>query len=819
MVGYLTRIEVRRQWRGVLLLTLLVALAVGTVLASVAGGRRARTSFDRYLTQLNPPDVLATGEPEALDELVDLPMVAAAPEFELAAVFPADNAQDFFPMAVSTDGLVPGTYMRNPVIDGRRADSDQPLEVALSERTAQRLGVDVGDVIPMLSLSPAAAAAIETESDPDPDGPAVELTVVGIVRDAGDIASRSTDLTLTFLTPAFRDRFPGTVIGSLAAGRFVVLTDSADLSDLTDATSGLPVQIDPSFSADVAASQANPTMAAIATALYVFAGVAAIAGLATIGHAVGRMQAAATADDSTLAAIGVGRTGRWARLVAPGWVAVGLGVPVGVGVAVAASPLFPIGMARRAEPHLGVDVDVWVLLIGAAASLVTALGVVAATGGLNARAAGLAQQHVRPSQMVGTATSAGAPPAVVTGLTMALGSWRRGRSAAGAAITGTAVGVLGVLAALVFATSIDRLVDTPSLYGWGWDANIAGADITDLDPDTSSAALVDDPDISVIAEIEMQLEATIDGSPVFVTSAIDVKGHLEPVIVKGEAPVAADELAVARDTLEAIGAEVGDQVELDVGDGPHPMRISGMVALPVSEDGGSSTAGVYLATAAAEALTTSARCEGGSSCYRNVAIGVADDARLDEVVARYEDPEQDIAVDLPSPPGEVERLTAVQHLPWFLAGLLGLLAAVAVTYSAALAVRHQIVVQDLPPLLAFILERTAAVRTPWVKHCALRHHRQFLEYTAHENLSFPPHLLGNLVEAGLRMGTSPGTQPLMHPHRRFPKLGSFCFLALRPPHPLTPCWQSLARFPLTIPHPHLGTHPRLGVCFKFGEKG
>lgn len=689
MVGYLTRIEVRRQWRGVLLLTLLVALVVGTVLASVAGGRRARTSFDRYLTQLNPPDVLATGEPEALDELVDLPMVAAAPEFELAAAFPADSAEDFFPMAVSTDGLVPGTYLRNPVIEGRRADPDQPLEVALSERTAQRLGVDVGDVIPMLSLSPAAAADIESESGPDPDGPAFELTVVGIVRDAGDIASRSTDLTLTFLTPAFRDRFPLTAIGSLAAGRFVVLRDGADLSDLTDATAGLPVELDPSFAADAAASQADPTMAAIATALYVFAGVAAVAGLATIGHAVGRMQGAATADDRTLAAIGVGRAGRWARLVAPGWVAVGLGVPLGLGLAVAASPLLPIGLARRAEPDLGIHVDAWVLVLGAVASLIAALGVVAAIGGLSARAAGRARHALRPSQVVGTATSAGAPPAVVTGLTMALGSWRHGRSAAGAAIAGAAVGVLGVLAALVFATSIDRLVDTPSLYGWGWDAHISGADISDLDPTTSSAPLVDDPDISVVAEIEMQLEATIDGSPVFVTSAIDVKGHLEPVIVKGEAPVAADEMAVARDTLDAVGAEVGDRVDLDLGDGPREMRVSGMVALPVSGDGGSSTTGVYLATAAAQALATSARCEGGSSCYRNVAIVVADDARLEEVVARYEDPALNATVDLPSPPGEVERLTAVQHLPWFLAGLLGLLAAVAVTYSAALAVRRR----------------------------------------------------------------------------------------------------------------------------------
>jgi ABC-type lipoprotein release transport system permease subunit len=694
MVSYLAGIEVRRHWRSVLPLALLVALVVGTVLAATAGGRQSRTSFDRYLSRLNPPEALATAAPEdrhALDQVAALPMVAAAPAFELAAIFPSQSGEEFFPMAVSTDGLVPNTYLRTPVIAGRLADPDQPFEVILSERTARRLRAGVGDTIPMASLSPASADALNTGSQEDPpaDGPTFELTVVGIVRDAGDIAGRSTDLTLTFLTPAFRDRFPAATIGSLAFGRFVVLRHDSDLRAFTDAASDLPVELDPSFSAKLTASQADPTMAAIATALYTFAAVAAVAGLATIGHAVGRMQSRAAADDQTLVALGVGRTGRWTRLMAPGGAAVAVGVPLGLVVAIAASPLFPIGLARRAELDVGVHVDGAVLAVGGLASLVAGLGLVALLGGLSARAAHGPERLVRPSRVLSRATSAGAPPAVVTGLTMALGSSRRGRSAASAAIAGTALGVLGVLAAIVFAASIDRLVSTPSLYGWGWDANIAGADLSDLGPDASPSALVKDPELRVVAQIDMQLEATINGEPVFLTSALDVKGHLEPVIVKGTEPVRADELAVGADTLEAVGASVGDRVRLDMGDGPRSMRVSGIVALPVSSDGGSSAVGAYLSSAAAKALQVSARCEGGSSCYRNLAIALTDRARLPEVVDRYEDPDQNVAVDLPAPPGEVERLTAVRQLPWYLAGLLGLLAAVAATYSAAIAVRRR----------------------------------------------------------------------------------------------------------------------------------
>ena len=688
MVRYLTGVELRRQWRSAALLAVLVALVVGTVLGATAGARRSRTAFDRYLAEVNPPHLLATGDLADLDQIVDLPFVTAAPAFDLAAVFPAANSEEFFPMAVSVDGLIPQTYLRSPVVAGRLADPRAPLEVNLGERTAQRLGAEVGDAIPMLSLGPDSVAALDGESDPSPDGPAFDLQVVGIVRDAGDIGARATDLSLTFLTPAFRERYPFDEIGSLGAGRFAVLDRPQDVTALSAALDGAAVELDPSFSADVAAKQADPTMAALATALYVFAAVVGVAGIAAIGFVVGRVQHAASGDDRILGALGVGRAGRWARLVAPGWVAVVAGTVLGLVLSVAASPLHPIGLARRADPDLGVDIDWTVLLLGGSGALVVGLGLVAGVGGLRARAA-RTEGAARSSGLSATAAAAGAPPSVVTGLTMAFGSRGR-RATAGTGIGGTALGVLGIVAAIVFAASIDRLVATPSLYGWGWDALVAGSDLSDLSDDvTPGEVLVDDPDLSVVAQIEMQLEATLDGTPVFLTAAIDLKGHLEPVVVRGAAPSRPDEIALGRDTLDDLGASIGDRVTVDLGGDPRAMQVSGVVALPVSSDGGSSTEGGYLGHDAATALATSARCEDGSSCYRNLAITLAEGADLAEVVARYEDPERGVAVDLPTPPGEVERLTAVERLPWFLALFLGLLAAVAVTYSAAVAVRRR----------------------------------------------------------------------------------------------------------------------------------
>lgn len=695
MVSYLTRIELRRQFRSVVVLALLVALVVGTVLASVAGARRSRTAFDRYLTELKPPSVFASGDPAALRALADLPFVEATADLELAAVSPvAAGPNDFYPMAVSLDGRIPYDYYRAPVVQGRLADPTKPLEVALGERTARRLRLDVGDAMPMVSYSPAGAERIQSSGgDNDsgrPDGPRIDLRVVGIVRDPGDLGARGTDLTLTFLTPAFRERFPHDQIGDFAGGTFVALRHPSDASRLAAAVRDSEVDLDTSFSGESARSQANPTMRAIATALYVFAGVAGLAGLAAIGYAVGRIQQSSAMDDPVLSALGIGRRRRWARAVVPAAAGALAGTALGLAVAIAASPLFPIGLARRAEPHRGLDVDAPTLLLGTLVAIAVGIAFVGVLGAFSARSSIDVSAPPRRSILGRRAADAGAPPVVVTGVTMAFGNARSTRSTSAAATGGVTLGVLGVLAAVVFAASIDRLVHTPSLYGWGWDANLEGADLSQLDErGVDLPKILADPDLAVVARYTYQLQATLDGAPGFVSTTEDLKGQLQPVMVRGRAPTAADEIAVGRDTLVELGKAVGDDVQVDLGTGPHKLRITGVVALPVTPDGGSSTAGAFLPAAGATALDVAPSCNVDSSCVTNLALQLVPGVRLTDIVTRYADPAAQVSVGVPTPPGEVERLTAVERLPWFLAGFLALLAGTSVINAAGTMVRRR----------------------------------------------------------------------------------------------------------------------------------
>lgn len=581
MVTYLAGAELRRRWRSVLLLSLLIAVVVGIVLASVAGARRSRSAFDRYLAQINPPEVLAFGDPETLARLDDLPFVEATPPLELAAMSPVGVRDGFFPMVVSAEGLIPGTYLKMPVVRGRLADPSEPLELVVGERTARRLGIEVGDSLKMQSWTDGEGIGSE-QGDPEPDGPTFDLELVGIVREPGDIGSRDTDIALTFLTPAFRERFDRQEIGDIGTGTFIALTEADDILQLTSATEDWGIELDTGLSGDAMRTQLAPTMGAIATALQVFSAVVSVAGLAAVLHVLARTRATPLSEDHTLSALGIGRVARGARLAASGTAAVVVGTVAGALMAIAASPLFPLGLARRAEPNPGIQVDLAVSLIGAAVAIGAGLLAVAALGGLSVRPVGAATTAPRRSRLSTVAGDLGASPAVVVGLSLAVGTTRGARSTAGTAVGGAALGVLGVLAAVTVAASTDHLATTPALYGWGWDANIAGANTSNLDDGVLAAEdVVADDDLAAVATVTQQLSATVDGVPWPAMTTDDLKGHLTPVIVDGREPIDADEVAVGRTTLDRLGKSVGDRVEISLGAGIEAFRVSGVGALPV----------------------------------------------------------------------------------------------------------------------------------------------------------------------------------------------------------------------------------------------
>ena len=680
---YLAAAELGRRRRSTVLLALLVALVVGAVLTSVAGARRTGSAVDRYLDEYDGMDLMV---PEVVPGLEENPAVETTSTGVVFAVFPAET-EGFFPMLVFADGTVPYERMRAPVIEGRHSDPDEPFEVALGKRTSEVLGVGVGDRLPMLSFNPHEADLVFAQGEDqgvEPTGPAFELEVVGIVRDPGDLSGRDSDIALTTLTPAFGAKFSGE-IGTIGDLTMVDLAAGATAADLTN-DGAESVEVDPAFSRDTIRRQSAPATGALRTGLLALAGALAVAGIVSIGQATARLAHGAAADDTALVAMGCSRTARIAHVIAPGVVAVVVGTVLGALAAVAASPLHPIGVARRADPDLGFQIDLLVLGFGILGALAAGAVAVALAGrhALRPRSRG----SVQAGRVVEAAARAGAPASVVAGLQLASDAGGSPRPPVRTAWTAAFAGSLGVLAAVVFASSITRLAASPELYGWGWDLQVAGADGSQVsDGDTDEDDLLADDDLEAVAEVVFALQVTVDGTPVQTMALDDRKGRTDPIIVRGEVPRGPAEIALGGETLDRVGLDVGDEVDVGIEGEQRPFTIVGVVALPVPEDGGLSAEGAVMPWDSALDLGWSGSCEGNVSCFRNYAVSLAPGVDPDVIDERYSS--EIVSVDRPVAPGEVQQVQAVDQLPWLLAAFLATLAVVAVAHTAWVTVRRR----------------------------------------------------------------------------------------------------------------------------------
>ncbi len=364
MIAYLTAIELRRHWRSTLLVAVLVAMVVGTVLAATAGARRSSTAFDRYLDDLVAPDAMAFGDPAVRSRLDELPGVAHALDMDLPAVWPPGD-DFFYPMVAEPSGTILYEMVRLPVVDGRLPDPDEPLEMVVSERTADRLGVGAGDELAMESATPAQrgrssprAAATLSPTARSSRSPSSAWCAIPATSVLARTTSRS-----SYLSPAFRREHPLEEIGTLTEGTFIKMRPGHPLRSVTEAVRGEEVELDTSFiSTDALRRQIEPTTQAIGTALLVFGGVVALAGIAALAQVVARLQQTIGDDDRTLAALGVPRSTRWIRLVVSGATAVTAGTVIGIGrrrrgVAAVPDRSVPAGRARpgsarrRARPR------------------------------------------------------------------------------------------------------------------------------------------------------------------------------------------------------------------------------------------------------------------------------------------------------------------------------------------------------------------------------------------------------------------------------------------------------------------------------------
>jgi hypothetical protein len=295
-----------------------------------------------------------------------------------------------------------------------------------------------------------------------------------------------------------------------------------------------------------------------------------------------RVQLSAS-EQPELVALGMTRSTRVVAAASPA-------VPVAVGgavlatvVAALASSMFPFGIAGRAEPDPGVRLDGAVLAVGAAV-IVAFVGLVATYVAF--RATGLRAERVprRPSRIAtATRASMGAPAAA--GLDFAFEPGRGVRAIpVRTAIVGAVVGMVGVIGALLYTDSFDRLIGTPTAHGWTWDAVVYPSEDAwkqgpSGDCGDMTTTMTADPAYEAVAAV-CQTNVEIEGRPTTAWGITPLKGGIEPTIASGRAPRADDEVALGRSTMRAVGKQIGERVNVQSEHTTLSALVVGQVVLP-----------------------------------------------------------------------------------------------------------------------------------------------------------------------------------------------------------------------------------------------
>src|SRR6266702_827150 len=166
---YRLRAGFRRDWAGYLAIVMIVGLVGGVAMASVAAARRTQSAFPRILAASNPSHLDVDPGPysaRVVGQISHLPRVRSAESYVALYGLRAlrtgfADPQTLFNQQVELVGSLDGLYFgqdRVIITSGRRANPGRPGEIVISEQTAGRFGLRIGQSLTVNLYSPQQAS-------------------------------------------------------------------------------------------------------------------------------------------------------------------------------------------------------------------------------------------------------------------------------------------------------------------------------------------------------------------------------------------------------------------------------------------------------------------------------------------------------------------------------------------------------------------------------------------------------------------------------------------------------------------------------------
>jgi ABC-type lipoprotein release transport system permease subunit len=582
--------EWRRNWRSLAGLTVLVAFGGAITIAALAGARRADTAFDRFLDKTSAAiDVTSAGTTDNLAVYDGARDLAA----DMAAVPGVEGVRPVTWMGVAAEahGVVlpafataigPGVGDRPPVgaivLRGRMPEPTQPGEIALNEVGVDVLGADVGDRVVLNSLASDQVTTFVNAGDEAFRGPRVEAEVVGVVRTAEDVSDVSEPAV--FLSDGFRATYLDDVAHCdcsfwVRTAPNAVAAVSAALPSTFGAYPLAVQEVD-----SVLRARVERAVGLEVGALRIAVLIAAVASLLVISQAITRHIGTGRDSAVTLAALGTTRAAMvrsWTVILSPVAVVGALGAALGAWLL---SPIFPRGLAHKAEPNPGPHLDAAAVLGGAAAVLVTVLAVASACAFASVR------RNLRGARRAGASQrrfGVAVDPTLALGASLAMDPGRdRARLGALTAVAGLALAIAGAVAVSLIDVSTSDVLATPAAYGADWDLVMPEQP---RDPDAVITATAAER-VEALA-INMQVAGNEfvatgrSGTGLVSPQAFDsVVGSIEPFLARGRPATNSDDIVLGAAIADRLGVDVGDEITIDSSDqGRQRYVVSGIGAL------------------------------------------------------------------------------------------------------------------------------------------------------------------------------------------------------------------------------------------------
>lgn len=667
---------------------MLVAVAGGAVIALVAGARRADTAYPRFVRAAHAADTFVflggTPSPSLVRGIARLPEVRDV----ASARALSPTSTDFTPV-VLTDPRLGREVNTFKLLAGRLPA--RPDEALVGFTLADSHHLHVGSTL-RLQVPPGAASGTLRS---------LPVRVVGVeaaVREFPPLLYGSEQSV--YLAPSFLRTTVGARWAQQPEGNAVMLAVRlnggphrvdrflADVDRLNGGPVGTESQVDEN-------ANVQRSMHFQAVALWLVAGVGALVLLVILSQLLLRQVGTESADHRALRAIGM--TSR-ELLGSDALRMAALGIAGAAGsvlVAWAGSTLFPLGIARVAEPSPGYAFDPLALGLGALAVALVVISVGTGAAWLVSR-----RRLVRSADDgVDNGTTArldlrSMPVVPATGVRLAFRGDRGDRAVPVRTTVGAvAVGIGALAAALTFATSLGHLLTTPRLYGVTYDADVElNANFGDVR--TLVPALRADPDVAAFSVADTGIPL-VSGRTHFGGEALaPERGSVEPTLVDGRLPRSPGEIVLGTATMASLHTAIGRSIPVAV-EGitrPVPMRVVGSGVFATMTQTESLGKGAAVAPSAFDRflaqLPPGFPAPPPGDVFVRFQPGVSPTVGIGRLTARLGGIGR-VLVTAPGQPSDVADFGQVSALPDVLAGMLAGLATATMAYLLVSAIRQR----------------------------------------------------------------------------------------------------------------------------------